>query len=244
MVVATQKRKMPVSRKVQKRDARFSSGGRMAVVPTGWGLCGIVWRNQESESSNRAFAEKPPALLCRILTPGLSQIELRAQLLRLHPGCHEIIPQGGHGANAATFHPETVPDWFGGLVRFLEAYYTDGLRAWTEPKVVEHWSYWRPRLDWSQLTEFQRRTLEVVAGIGCGLQWTYGQVAARIGKPSACRAVGAAIGNNPWPVLVPCHRVVGGNGKLTGFSAPGGVATKRRMLELEESQDLWETRRA
>ena len=62
---------------------------------------------------------------------------------------------------------------------------------------------------------------------------TYGQVAKAIGKPAASRAVGAAIGNNPWPVLVPCHRVIGSTGKLTGFSAPGGIETKRRMLALE-----------
>ena len=67
-----------------------------------------------------------------------------------------------------------------------------------------------------------------------GLTLTYGQqVAASIGKPSASRAVGGAVGSNPWPVLVPCHRVMGSTGKLTGFSAPGGVSAKQRMLDLE-----------
>jgi methylated-DNA-[protein]-cysteine S-methyltransferase len=63
---------------------------------------------------------------------------------------------------------------------------------------------------------------------------TYGEVAKKVGKPKASRAVGAAVGANPWPVLVPCHRVVGTGGRMTGFSAPGGVAAKRRMLAMED----------
>ena len=51
--------------------------------------------------------------------------------------------------------------------------------------------------------------------------------------PDAARAVGAALGSNPWPIIVPCHRVVAADGALTGFSAPGGIVTKRRMLEIE-----------
>ena len=54
-----------------------------------------------------------------------------------------------------------------------------------------------------------------------------------IGRPDAARDVGAALASNPFPIVVPCHRVVGANGKLTGFSGPGGLGTKRRMLELE-----------
>jgi methylated-DNA-[protein]-cysteine S-methyltransferase len=54
-----------------------------------------------------------------------------------------------------------------------------------------------------------------------------------LAHPEAAREVGAALARNPTPIVVPCHRVVGANGKLTGFSAPGGLVTKRRMLELE-----------
>jgi methylated-DNA-[protein]-cysteine S-methyltransferase len=62
---------------------------------------------------------------------------------------------------------------------------------------------------------------------------TYGDVARAIGQPDAARDVGAALARNPFPIIVPCHRVLGANGKLTGFSAPGGLETKRRMLQLE-----------
>jgi O-6-methylguanine DNA methyltransferase len=240
MVVATQKRNRAVSG--GKRTSAVAAGPgesreAMAVVPTGWGLCGVVWRTAGAVES--PFAEKPPALLSRILTPGLSHGALRRQLLEQHPGCREVIGQGNLAAGQVRFHPEVVPEWFGELVRFLEGYYSNSVREWAQPQVVEHWTYWRPRLDWSRVTEFQRKVLEAVAEIGCGVQLTYGQVAKKVGKPSASRAVGAAIGSNPWPVLVPCHRVIGSDGNLTGFSAPGGVAAKQRMLEMEGAAGLW-----
>lgn len=62
---------------------------------------------------------------------------------------------------------------------------------------------------------------------------TYGEVAAALGMPGAAQAIGRAIGDNPVPVIVPCHRVVGADGRLTGFSAHGGLDTKRRLLEVE-----------
>ena len=62
---------------------------------------------------------------------------------------------------------------------------------------------------------------------------TYGDIARAIGRPGEARDVGAALARNPFPIVVPCHRVVGPDGKLTGFSAPGGLETKRRMLALE-----------
>ena len=62
---------------------------------------------------------------------------------------------------------------------------------------------------------------------------TYGALAARAGHPGAARAVGVAMARNPWPVVVPCHRVMAADGALHGFSAPGGIVTKRRLLQLE-----------
>jgi len=62
---------------------------------------------------------------------------------------------------------------------------------------------------------------------------SYGELARRIGRPDAVRAVAAALGRNPIPLVIPCHRVTYGDGRLGGFSAPGGVEIKRRMLELE-----------
>ena len=65
---------------------------------------------------------------------------------------------------------------------------------------------------------------------------TYGELATAIGEPGAAREVGAALGRNSFPLIVPCHRVVAAGGKLGGFSAAGGVITKRRLLEIENAR--------
>ncbi len=88
-------------------------------------------------------------------------------------------------------------------------------------------------LDDATIDPFRRRVYTATREIRPGTTATYGQVALAIGEPGAARDVGAALARNPVPVIVPCHRVVAANGALTGFSAPGGLATKRRMLELE-----------
>ncbi|QYG91950.1 methylated-DNA--[protein]-cysteine S-methyltransferase [Iamia sp. SCSIO 61187] len=82
-------------------------------------------------------------------------------------------------------------------------------------------------------TDFGRRVHEVVRAIPPGQTLTYGEVAARVGEPGAAQAVGRAMGSNPVPIIVPCHRVVGAGGRPVGFSAPGGVATKQRILRIE-----------
>jgi methylated-DNA-[protein]-cysteine S-methyltransferase len=89
------------------------------------------------------------------------------------------------------------------------------------------------RVDLAGLTDFQKRVLAVCAEVGYGQTITYGELARRIGKPRAGRAVGAALGRNPVPLAIPCHRVVGCNGGLGGFSAEQGIRMKRRLLELE-----------
>ncbi len=80
-------------------------------------------------------------------------------------------------------------------------------------------------------TEFQKMVWEELVSIDHGLTTTYTSLASRIGKPTAARAVGAAVGRNPVSIIVPCHRVVGASGALTGFA--GGLATKRFLLDLE-----------
>jgi methylated-DNA-[protein]-cysteine S-methyltransferase len=82
-----------------------------------------------------------------------------------------------------------------------------------------------------QGTPFQRRVWDAVAVIPYGETRSYGAVAAVIGSPTAVRAVGAANGQNPWPIIVPCHRVIGGDGSLTGYG--GGLPIKRALLEFE-----------
>lgn len=88
------------------------------------------------------------------------------------------------------------------------------------------------RLDWTGVSGFQRRVYEATRCIPFGETATYGDVAQWIGMPTAARAVGRALGCNPFPLVVPCHRVVGASG-IGGFSATGGADLKRRLLEIE-----------
>ena len=80
-------------------------------------------------------------------------------------------------------------------------------------------------------TEFQVSVLEALQGIPYGQTTSYGAIAKQIGRPKAVRAVGAANGRNPIPIVVPCHRVIGSSGDLTGFG--GGLDTKEALLRLE-----------
>lgn len=89
------------------------------------------------------------------------------------------------------------------------------------------------RLDMSEVPPFHRRVFEAARAIPAGTTRTYGEIATRIGEPGAAQAVGQALGSNPFAPVVPCHRVLAAGGKMNGFSAHGGVATKRRMLEIE-----------
>lgn len=89
------------------------------------------------------------------------------------------------------------------------------------------------RLDLTVVPDFDRRVYEVVLGIPPGETLTYGEVAARLGAPGAAQAVGQALGRNPFPPIVPCHRVLAAGRKVGGFSARGGTRTKIRMLEAE-----------
>jgi methylated-DNA-[protein]-cysteine S-methyltransferase len=88
-------------------------------------------------------------------------------------------------------------------------------------------------LDDGDIDQFRRDVYAATRAIPPGSTATYGEVARAIGRADAARDVGAALACNPTPIIVPCHRVLGANGKLTGFSAPGGLETKRRMLTLE-----------
>lgn len=103
----------------------------------------------------------------------------------------------------------------------LDAYFAGELKAFNLPLAPKG-------------TDFQESVWQALTLIPFGQTWSYGQLAAYIGKPKASRAVGAANGVNPIPVIIPCHRVIGSSGKLTGFG--GGIETKQFLLELESGQ--------
>lgn len=106
-------------------------------------------------------------------------------------------------------------------VRQLDAYFAGKLRDFDLPLGP-------------QGTEFQERVWNELCGIGYGTTISYGELAKRIGNPAASRAVGLANGRNPIPIIIPCHRVIGSSGKLTGYG--GGLEIKERLLAHEAPQ--------
>jgi methylated-DNA-[protein]-cysteine S-methyltransferase len=119
------------------------------------------------------------------------------------------------------------PDWkpshseFTETIRQLKAYFRCDLKEFDLPLAMEG-------------TEFQLRVWNELRAIPYGETISYAQLAQRIGNPKAVRAVGLANGSNPIPIIVPCHRVIGSDGSLTGFG--GGISTKKKLLELESRQ--------
>lgn len=91
-------------------------------------------------------------------------------------------------------------------------------------------------VDIDELSDFNRKVYAVAQSIPPGQTLTYGEVAERLGDKALARAVGQALGENPVPLIIPCHRVLAANGKSGGFSASGGVVTKLRLLTIEGAQ--------
>jgi methylated-DNA-[protein]-cysteine S-methyltransferase len=110
---------------------------------------------------------------------------------------------------------------FAEVIRQMQAYFRGELQEFDLPLALEG-------------TEFQLRVWNALRAIPYGETVSYAQLAERTGNPKAVRAVGLANGSNPIPIIVPCHRVIGSDGSLTGFG--GGLSTKKRLLELENKQ--------
>jgi methylated-DNA-[protein]-cysteine S-methyltransferase len=138
-------------------------------------------------------------------------------------GTREALRRIVFAGDAAALQPEEE-GWtesrapFREAIRQLRAYFAGGLRAFDLPLDPEG-------------TAFQRSVWEAMRRIPYGATASYVEIARRIGKPAAPRAVGAASGRNPLPIVIPCHRVIGTNGQLTGYG--GGLAIKRALLSLE-----------
>lgn len=143
-----------------------------------------------------------------LLLPAATPQQTLATLRRRHPGAIESEP------------PPAVGQAMGRVVALLSGQ-ADDLADLT--------------LDMTGLPDFQRRVYEAARRIGPGRTCSYGQLADALGEPAAARAVGQALGANPFAVIVPCHRVLAAGGRGGGFSAPGGVDTKLRLLEIERA---------
>jgi methylated-DNA-[protein]-cysteine S-methyltransferase len=130
----------------------------------------------------------------------------RKRLLRRHPSARESAP------------PRDVQDAIDGIVALLAGTPRD---------------FSKVRLDTAGLSDLQRRVYDIARKIPPGATLTYGEIAERLGDRLLARDVGEALGHNPFPIIVPCHRVLAAGGKLGGFSAPGGARTKLRLLAIE-----------
>ena len=125
--------------------------------------------------------------------------------------------------HAAPPHADWTQDRapFAEVIRQLQAYFCGELKGFNLPLALEG-------------TEFQLRVWNALRAIPYGETISYAQLAERLGNPKAVRAVGLANGSNPIPIIIPCHRVIGSDGSLTGFG--GGLSTKKMLLELESKQ--------
>jgi methylated-DNA-[protein]-cysteine S-methyltransferase len=113
---------------------------------------------------------------------------------------------------------ENIPTYISNTIKELDEYFEGARKNFTIPQI-------------KQGTKFQQEVWKSLTQIPYGKTKTYGEIAAELGRPGAARAVGGACHDNPFPILIPCHRVVGKDGKLTGFG--GGLDTKKWLLALE-----------
>jgi O-6-methylguanine DNA methyltransferase len=141
--------------------------------------------------------------------PEASEAKTRARLTRRYPHAREATPPAD-------------------VCRAIDAI-TSLLRG--EPRDLSAVS-----LDMEGIPEFDRGVYEAARGIVAGATVSYGELAARVGERGLAREVGQALGRNPFPIIVPCHRILATGGKAGGFSANGGVATKLRLLTIERAR--------
>ena len=153
------------------------------------------------------------------MTQAYSEIEspVGRLLLSGEPGCLRVLSFGGQPKE--TWREDPTP--FQQVIEQLRAYFEGELHEFSVALDPEG-------------TPFQTRVWRELERIPYGETISYGQLAERIGNPKASRAVGLANGSNPIPIIVPCHRVIGSNGKLTGYG--GGLPIKEKLLALERRQ--------
>ena len=136
-----------------------------------------------------------------------------------HQKKHQLINQITEDfGNTITTAPST-----GKLIENIERY-CSGVKV----------SFSKCKMDWSSLTPFQCKVLMETKKLSYGVVTTYRSLAQKIGSPRGSRAVGNALSHNPFPLLIPCHRIVRSDGKIGGFSAGGGKKLKEKLLRMEQ----------
>jgi methylated-DNA-[protein]-cysteine S-methyltransferase len=166
-------------------------------------------------------------------TPGFTLFDTEIGRCGIAWGARGIVgaclPEASDAAARARFrrrHPEAVETTPPAEIRQV----CDAVVALTRGEPID---FADVTLDMEGVPEFNRQVYELALRIPPGATLTYGEIATRLGQPEAARAVGVALGQNPFPPIVPCHRILMAGGKIGGFSAPGGIMTKRRLLAIE-----------
>jgi methylated-DNA-[protein]-cysteine S-methyltransferase len=139
---------------------------------------------------------------------------VKDRIARRYPGAHEATPP-------EAMPPDEIQHAIDGIVALLRG----------EPADLNGVT-----IDTAGMPDFNRQVYEIARTIPAGSTLTYGEIAQRLGDRNLARDVGTALGQNPIPIIVPCHRVLAADGKLGGFSAPGGIGTKARLLTIEGAQ--------
>ena len=147
--------------------------------------------------------------ICGVQLPEVDRAATRARVERRFPHASETLP------------PPAIQNAIDGIVALLSG----------EPRDLSHIV-----IDDAAISDFNRKVYVIARAIPPGQTMTYGEIAERLGDKALARAVGQAMGENPTPIVMPCHRVLAANGKTGGFSAPGGVVTKLRLLTIEGAQ--------
>ena len=155
-----------------------------------------------------------PAGITGVVLPHASDASVRASLRRRHPAAVEAAP---------TVEIERVIER---VQAVLSGESRDDLADIA--------------LDETEVPPYDRQVYAIARSLKPGETISYGQIATRLGDVHRAREVGQAMAHNRFPIIVPCHRVLAANGKLGGFSAPGGVATKQRLLEIERAAVSWQ----
>lgn len=203
--------------------ADADAGAGIALFATAIGHCGIGWTARG---------------LAGVQLPEADEVRTRARLQRrlagrvpagvgMHAGARAVRVAAADVAPNATPTPAAMP----AAVRQAIAAIVQLLAG--ERLAEAHATLAALVLDDADQPALYRRVHAAARAIPPGSTRTYGDLARALGDGALARSVGQAMGRNPWPIVVPCHRVLGSDGTLTGFSAHGGIATKRRMLAIE-----------
>lgn len=230
-------RKGPITTGHAKLSPNYSPFGQSLCTAAHCGFTEASLRPRRAIQNHSRYTTTPMTLATKI---GLSTARLATPLGEMiaqwnSAGLYSLdwkVPSSDHENCAEPEQRET-------LQRMLDDYFSGGRfsggRAPFDALVIDSAGW----------TEFQREVYRACRAIPSGQTASYGELARRVGSPGASRAVGAAMAANRLLLVIPCHRVVAADGKLRGFSAPGGLDTKRLLLDLEsrgESLPLFDDR--